>query len=190
MRPAAALRGALCTGAAVLLGGCGGGDKPSEPLPKAPAAMGLTSAAFQDGGTIPTRFTCSGRDFSPPLRWSEVPRGTRAFAVLMQDVDADRFLHWGVLDIPSALRRLAEGRVPPETVETKNSFGDTGWGGPCPPIGRHRYFHRLHALDTLLPALGDDADRAALDAAMAGHVLATAELMGTYQLERLERTER
>ena len=73
VRPAAALRGALCTGAAVLLAGCGGGDKPSEPLPKAPAAMGLTSAAFQDGGTIPTRFTCSGRDFSPPLRWSEAP---------------------------------------------------------------------------------------------------------------------
>ena len=138
MRPAAALRGALSTGAAVLLAGCGGGDKPSEPLPKAPAAMSLTSAAFQDGGTIPTRFTCSGRDFSPPLRWSELPRGTRAFAVLMQDVDADRFLHWSVLDIPSDLRRLAEGRVPKEAVETKNSFGDTGWGGPVLPRATSR----------------------------------------------------
>ena len=114
MRPAAALCGAL-TGAAVLLIGCGGGDKPSEPLPKAPAAMSLTSAAFQDGGKIPTRFTCSGRDFSPPLRWSEIPRGTLAFAVLMQDIDAD-FLHWSVLDIPPALHRLAEGRVPREAV--------------------------------------------------------------------------
>jgi phosphatidylethanolamine-binding protein (PEBP) family uncharacterized protein len=119
VRAAAALGGAICTGAAVLLVGCGGDDKPSEPLPKAPAAMTLTSAAFQDGDTIPTRFTCSGRDLSPPLRWAELPRGTRAFAVLMQDVDADRFLHWSVLDIPSALHHLAEGRgASPDDVQS------------------------------------------------------------------------
>jgi Raf kinase inhibitor-like YbhB/YbcL family protein len=181
VKPAAALRGALCTGAAVLLAGCGGGDKPSEPLPKAPAAMGLTSAAFQDGGTIPMRFTCSGRDFSPPLRWSEVPRGTRAFAVLMQDVDADRFLHWSVLDIPSALRRLAEGRVPPETVETKNSFGDTGWGGPCPPEGDkpHHYVFAVYALNQTL-GLDGGASPDDVQSAVADHAIGRGTLTGLF----------
>jgi Raf kinase inhibitor-like YbhB/YbcL family protein len=181
VKPAAALRGALCTGAAVLLAGCGGGDKPSEPLPKAPAAMGLTSAAFQDGGTIPTRFTCSGRDFSPPLRWSEVPGGTRAFAVLMQDVDAERFLHWGVLDIPSALRRLAEGRVPPEAVETKNSFGDTGWGGPCPPEGDepHRYVFAVYALNQTV-GLDSGASPDDVQNAVADHAIGRGTLTGLF----------
>jgi Raf kinase inhibitor-like YbhB/YbcL family protein len=181
VRPAAALRGALCTGAAVLLAGCGGGDKPSEPLPKAPAAMNLTSAAFQDGGTIPTRFTCSGRDFSPPLRWSELPRGTRAFAVLMQDVDADRFLHWGVLDIPAALRRLAEGPVPPEAVETKNSFGDAGWGGPCPPEGDkpHHYVFAVYALNQTL-GLDSGASPDDVQNAVADHAIGRGTLKGLF----------
>jgi Raf kinase inhibitor-like YbhB/YbcL family protein len=181
VRAAAALGGAICTGAAVLLVGCGGDDKPSKPLPKAPAAMNLTSAAFQDGDTIPTRFTCSGRDLSPPLRWSELPRGTRAFAVLMQDVDADRFLHWSVLDIPSALHRLAEGRVPPDAVETKNSFGDAGWGGPCPPEGDdpHRYVFAVYALNDSLGldsgALPDD-----VQGAVADHAIGRGTLTGLF----------
>ena len=181
MRPAAALGGAICTGAALLLVGCGGGDKPSEPLPKAPAALNLSSAAFQDGGTIPTRFTCSGRDFSPPLRWSDIPRGTRAFAVLMQDVDADRFLHWSVLDIPSALHRLAEGRVPPEVVETKNSFGDTGWGGPCPPEGDdpHRYVFAIYALDETL-GLDGGASPDDVQSAVADHAVGRGTLTGLF----------
>jgi Raf kinase inhibitor-like YbhB/YbcL family protein len=181
VRPAAALRGALSTGAAVLLAGCGGGDKPSEPLPKAPAAMNLTSGAFQDGGTIPTRFTCSGRDFSPPLRWSELPRGTRAFAVLMQDVDADRFLHWSVLDIPSALRRLVEGRVPRDAVETKNSFGDTGWGGPCPPEGDkpHRYVFAVYALNETL-GLDSGASPDDVQNAVADHAIGRGTLTGLF----------
>jgi Raf kinase inhibitor-like YbhB/YbcL family protein len=181
VRAAAALGGAICTGAAVLLVGCGGDDKSSEPLPKAPAAMNLTSAAFQDGDTIPTRFTCSGRDLSPPLRWSELPRGTRTFAVLMQDVDADRFLHWSVLDIPSALHRLAEGRVPADAVETKNSFGDAGWGGPCPPEGDdpHRYVFAVYALNDSLGldsgALPDD-----VQGAVADHAIGRGTLTGLF----------
>jgi Raf kinase inhibitor-like YbhB/YbcL family protein len=181
VKPAAALGGAICTGAALLLVGCGGGDKPSEPLPKAPAAMNLTSAAFQDGDTIPARFTCSGRDLSPPLRWSEVPRATRAFAVLMEDVDADRFLHWSVLDIPSALHRLAEGRVPPETVETKNSFGDTGWGGPCPPEGDdpHRYVFAVYALNESL-GLDSGASPDDVQSAVADHAIGRGTLTGLF----------
>lgn len=181
MSPAAVLRGVLSVCAAVLLTGCGGGDKPSEPLPEAPAPMNLSSTAFDDGGTIPTRFTCSGRDFSPPLRWSELPRGTRAFAVLMQDVDADRFLHWSVVDIPSALRRLAEGRVPPDAVETENSFGDAGWGGPCPPEGDdpHRYVFAVYALDQ---TLGLDADTSPDDvqSAVADHAIGRGTLTGLF----------
>ena len=179
-RPAA-LRGALCIGAAVLLGGCGGGDKPSEPLPEASAQMNLSSNAFQSGGTIPKRFTCDGRDISPPLRWSEVPRGTRAFAVLVEDPDADRFVHWTVLGIPSALHRLLEGEVPPDAVETENGFGDEGWGGPCPPEGDgpHRYVFAVYAVDGPL-GLDSDASPDDVRKAVAEHALGSGTLTGRF----------
>jgi Raf kinase inhibitor-like YbhB/YbcL family protein len=181
VRPAAALRGAVCTGAAVLLAGCGGGDKPSEPLPRAPAAMKLTSPAFQDGSTIPTRFTCSGEDVSPPMRWSDVPPDTERLALLMEDLDADRFLHWSVLDIPASLGGLAEGRVPPEAVETKNSFGDKGWGGPCPPEGDepHRYVFAVYAVDQPL-GLGGDASPDDVQSALSDHAIGRGTLTGRF----------
>ena len=177
----AALRGVLCISAAVLLGGCGGGDKPSEPLPETSARMNLSSNAFPGGGTIPKRFTCDGRDISPPLRWSDVPRGTRAFAVLVEDPDADRFMHWTVLGIPPALHRLLEGEVPPDAVETENGFGDKGWGGPCPPEGDepHRYVFAVYAVDG---ALGIDSDASPDDVrgALAEHALGSGTLTGRF----------
>jgi Raf kinase inhibitor-like YbhB/YbcL family protein len=181
VRSGAALRGALCIGAAVLLGGCGGGDKPSEPLPKAPARMNLTSNAFQDGGTIPKRFTCDGRDISPPLRWSEVPRATREFAVLVEDPDADRFVHWTVLSIPADADGIEEGRVPAGALETENSFGKRGWGGPCPPEGDdpHRYVFALYASDDPLP-LDRNSSPDDVRTALADHAIARGTLTGRF----------
>lgn len=181
MSAPAALRGALCIGAAVLLGGCGGGDKPSEPLPETSARMNLTSGAFPSGGTMPKRFTCDGRDISPPLRWSEVPRGTRAFAVLVEDPDADRFVHWTVLGIPSALHRLLEGEVPPDAVETENGFGDKAWGGPCPPEGDdpHRYVFAVYAVDGPL-GLDSDASPDDVREALAEHALGSGTLTAEF----------
>jgi Raf kinase inhibitor-like YbhB/YbcL family protein len=181
VRSGAALRAALCIGAAVLLGACGGDDKPSEPLPETPARMNLTSNAFEDGGTIPKRFTCDGRDISPPLRWSDVPRGTRGFAVLAEDPDAGRFVHWTVLDLPSALHRLLEGEVPPEAVETENGFGDKGWGGPCPSEGDepHRYVFAVYAVDGPL-GLDGDASPDDVRGALAEHALGNGTLTGRF----------
>jgi len=181
VRTGAAARGALCICAAVLLAGCGGGDKPSEPLPETSARMNVSSNAFDDGGTIPTRFTCDGRDISPPLRWSEVPRGTREFAVLVEDPDADRFVHWTVLGIPSALHRLLEGEVPPDAVETENGFGDKGWGGPCPPEGDepHRYVFAVYAVDGPL-GLDGDASPDEVRGALADHALGSGTLTGRF----------
>lgn len=155
----------------------------------------LTSSAFDPGGAIPSRCTCEGPDVSPPLSWSGAPAGTQSFAIVVDDPDAPDpaapkrvWVHWLLYNLPPGTTSLPEGassaQLPTGALEGLNDAGDTGWGGPCPPIGRHRYFHRLHALDTVLPNLGDGADRKALERAMAGHILATAELVGTYQLER------
>ena len=158
----------------------------------------LTSTAFSDGGAIPSRCTCEGPDVSPPLAWRGAPAGTRSFALVVDDPDAPDparpkrvWVHWLLYNLPPDTSELPEGAspsaLPRGACEGTNAAGDPGWGGPCPPIGRHRYFHRLHALDVVLPDLGDDADRKALERAMAGHVLATAVLVGTYQLERAKR---
>lgn len=152
--------------------------------------MKLSSPAFTAMGAIPRKYTCEGEDTSPPLEWTDVPRGTRSFALIVQDPDAPdpaaprrTWVHWVVVDIPADVRELAEGaatRLPAGARHGKNDWGKTGWGGPCPPIGRHRYFFILHALDITLPDLHAPT-RAELEAAMAGHVLARAELVGTYE---------
>jgi Raf kinase inhibitor-like YbhB/YbcL family protein len=151
----------------------------------------LLSSAFEHLGRIPRRFTCEGEDVSPPLSWTDPPPGTQSFALLVEDPDAPdpeapkmTWVHWVLYNLPPKARGLEEGvrreRLPAGTLEGRNDWKRTGYGGPCPPIGRHRYFHRLYALDAMLPDLKGPT-RASLLKAMEGHVLAGAELIGTYQ---------
>ena len=151
----------------------------------------LHSAVFLPGEAIPSRYTCEGEDISPPLAWMDPPPGTRSFTLLLDDPDAPDpaapkrvWLHWLLYNIPAAARALAEGVHPRDLPEgTKQGLNDgnrTGYGGPCPPVGRHRYFFRLRALDIDLPDLGA-ASRAVLEQAARGHVLGEAVLMGTYR---------
>jgi Raf kinase inhibitor-like YbhB/YbcL family protein len=136
----------------LFLSACGGGEKADEPLPEAGGAIALESSVLSDGGTIPKRFTCDGAGVSPPLSWSAVPHGARELALVVEDPDADRFVHWTVLKIAPTETGVEEGRVPRGGVETDNSFGDNGWGAPCPPEGDapHRYVFALYATDAPL----------------------------------------
>jgi Raf kinase inhibitor-like YbhB/YbcL family protein len=151
----------------------------------------LTSAAFTPGGEIPREHTCQGKDISVPLAWSGLPPGTRSLALIVDDPDAPdpkapkmTWVHWVLYDIPPSTNGLPAGvtsdKLPSGAREGLNDWQRTGYGGPCPPVGRHRYFHKLYALDTVLPDLGRP-DKAALERAMNGHVLGHAELIGTYQ---------
>jgi Raf kinase inhibitor-like YbhB/YbcL family protein len=151
----------------------------------------LTSTAFQDGGAIPSLYTCQGKDISPPLAWSGVPAGTRSLALIVDDPDAPdpakpqrTWVHWVLYDLPPDARGLEEAvaasRLPPGTGVGLNDWGRADFGGPCPPIGRHRYFHKLYALDARLGAFPSAPTKKDVEAAMAGHVLAQATLIGTY----------
>ena len=153
--------------------------------------MNLTSSGFEDQGDIPKRLTCDGEDISPALRWSDVPEGTKSFALIVDDPDAPdpanpkmTWVHWVLYNIPPNSEGLAEAvlvqDLPSGTLQGQNDWGRTGYGGPCPPIGRHRYFHKFYALDTVLADLGTPTKKQ-LESAMEGHVLAIAELIGTYQ---------
>jgi Raf kinase inhibitor-like YbhB/YbcL family protein len=157
-------------------------------------SLSITSTAFSPNGEIPRRFTCEGEDLSPPLAWTGAPAGTKSFALVVDDPDAPdpaapktTWVHWVLYDLPAGATGLADGvapaALPAGAREGVNDWKRTGWGGPCPPIGRHRYFFKLFALDTTLGDLGRPT-RAALEKAMAGHVLARAELVGTYQKSR------
>ena len=154
-------------------------------------ALTLTSPAFAHEGSIPVKHTCEGADRSPPLEWTGAPAGTRCFALIVDDPDAPdpaapemTWVHWVLYDIPPTVTSLAEGvDIARDAVGTREGMNDwkrTGYGGPCPPIGRHRYFHKLYALDALLGDLGTPTARDIRDA-IAGHVLAQAELMGVYE---------
>jgi Raf kinase inhibitor-like YbhB/YbcL family protein len=153
--------------------------------------MKLTSTAFAHLGEIPARFTCDGDDRVPPLAWSDAPAGTRSFALVVDDPDAPdpaapkmTWVHWVVYNLPPDTQALAEGgRLPAGAHSGLNDWHRTGWGGPCPPVGRHRYFFKLYALDTALPEMRAPT-KAILEQAMAGHVLVQAELVGTYQKQR------
>jgi len=151
----------------------------------------LLSTAFEDGGEIPSRFTCEGDDVSPDLSWSGLPEETRSLALIVDDPDAPdpkapRMVwdHWLLYRLPPDSAGLPEAvapeALPAGTLEGLNSWGRTGYGGPCPPIGRHRYFHILYALDILLPDLGQPGKDQLLEA-MQGHILARTELIGTYE---------
>lgn len=154
-------------------------------------ALVLSSKSFHHEGEIPKQYTCEGKDISPPLAWSGAPEKTKSFALIVDDPDAPDpaapqrvYVHWVLYNMPASASGLDEAvasdKLPAGTGEGKSDFGRTGYGGPCPPIGRHRYFHKLYALDTVLPDLGA-ATKKELLAAMEGHILAQAELMGTYQ---------
>jgi Raf kinase inhibitor-like YbhB/YbcL family protein len=156
--------------------------------------MELRSSAFVHQGEIPQRYTCDGEDHSPPLAWTDVPAGTRSLALIVDDPDAPDpkapkrvYVHWVLYNIPPGAGGLAEAILPADlpagTREGLNDWGRTGYGGPCPPIGRHRYFHKLYALDKELRDLGKPT-KAQLLAVMEGHVLAEAQLIGTCQRPR------
>ncbi|WP_072391774.1 YbhB/YbcL family Raf kinase inhibitor-like protein [Hyphomicrobium sp. CS1GBMeth3] len=150
----------------------------------------LTSTAFTDGGTIPRKYTCEGNDISPPLVWRGVPDGTQSLVLIVDDPDAPDpakpqrvWVHWVLYNLPPDATGLAEDvgneALPAGTEDGLNDWDRTGYGGPCPPIGRHRYFHKLYALDTRLKGLSSPR-KAAVESAMRGHILAQATLMGTY----------
>jgi Raf kinase inhibitor-like YbhB/YbcL family protein len=153
--------------------------------------MSLRSPSFDDGGVIPSKHTCEGADASPALTWSGVPAGAKSLALIVDDPDAPdpkapkmTYVHWVLYDLPPGVTGLpeaaAKGDLPAGAKQSVNDFKRAGWGGPCPPIGRHRYVFKLYALDAVPPDLGN-AGKAALEAAMKGHVLAEARLVGTYQ---------
>jgi len=157
-------------------------------------SLTITSTAFAGNGAIPAQYTCEGKDLSPPVAWSGVPAGAKSLALIVDDPDAPdpaapkmTWVHWVLYGIPPSATGLAEAvkpaALPSGTREGRNDFGRTAYGGPCPPIGRHRYFFKLYALDTTLADLKQPT-KAALEKAMQGHVLAQATLVGTYQKGR------
>jgi hypothetical protein len=148
--------------------------------------MVLQSDAFAAAGEIPRVHTCDGSDTSPPLSWSALPPNTKSLALIVDDPDAPggTWVHWIVYNLPASASGLAAGgALPAGARQGSNGWKRATYGGPCPPSGRHRYSHRLYALDTLLPDLGAPT-KARLEEAMKGHVLAQAELVGTYQRQR------
>ena len=148
----------------------------------------LTSPAFEDGGTIPSKYTCDGADVSPPLEWSNVPEDAKSFALICDDPDAPMgtWVHWVLYGLPADTTSLPEGVPADEAIggvalQGTNDFKRIGYGGPCPPPGKpHRYFFKLYALDTELD-LKPGAKKKDLEKAMKGHVLAQGQLVGRYQ---------
>ena len=150
-------------------------------------AFELKSTSFAAGSAIPALYTCQGKDISPPLAWSGAPNGTKSYVLICDDPDAPivTWVHWVYYNIPPYVTSLPEAFTKNEKpasggIHGKSSFGDFGYGGPCPPWGTHRYFFRLYALDTMLN-LASGAKKKEVLKAMEGHVLGTAELMGTYK---------
>jgi hypothetical protein len=144
------------------------------------AKMKITSSAFQEGANIPSKFSCDGADTSPPLQIADIPSGAKSLVLIVDDPDAPSgvFTHWTAWNISPQMRTIAEGS-PPNGVQGTNDFGKSGYGGPCPPSGTHRYYFKIFALDRELD-LRSGARRGQLDAAVKGHVIAQGELMGRY----------
>lgn len=151
----------------------------------------LTSSAFAPNGSIPAKYTCEGADVSPPLQWSGGPANAKSYALIVDDPDAPDpaapkmvYVHWVVYNIPAGTKSLAENAaktgLPAGASHGSNDWKKQAYGGPCPPIGRHRYFHKLYALDTVLTGLSNPT-KAQLEAALTGHVIGRTELIGTYQ---------
>jgi hypothetical protein len=156
---------------------------------QAEGPLRLSSPAFLHEGRIPSLYTCEGRDVSPPLAWSGVPAGTRSLVLIVDDPDAPdpaapktTWVHWVLFNLPPASSGLPQDAraLPPGTGQGLNDWKRSGYGGPCPPVGRHRYFHKLYALDAEL-SFASPPRKAEVEAAMRGHVLAEALLRGSYQ---------
>jgi Raf kinase inhibitor-like YbhB/YbcL family protein len=174
----------------VLLSACDGMqpsvDQPTQ-LPQGDVTMKLTSSAFTEGAMIPSKYTCDGQDISPPLTWTDTPAGTKTLALICDDPDAPAgtWVHWVLFNLPEGAKGLPEG-VPADKslkaggIQGTTSFRRIGYGGPCPPSGTHRYFFKLYALDNSL-ALSNNATAKDVTAAMKGHILAEAQLMGRYK---------
>jgi Raf kinase inhibitor-like YbhB/YbcL family protein len=174
----------IALGVATALTACGGGQKASGPLPSAPAKIKLTSSAFADGGAIPKQFTCDGANVSPPLEWSGVPHGAASLELIVEDPDAPggTFVHWTLYDIDTGIKSLSAGQKPPARAEEgKNSFGDVGYGGPCPPKGASPH-HYVFALYALPEATGLDRGASPSDVlhAINRRAVARGELSGSY----------
>jgi Raf kinase inhibitor-like YbhB/YbcL family protein len=158
-----------------------------EPATEVTMSLQLTSEAFAPEGPIPAQYTCTGKDISPSLTWGEPPEGTQSFALIMDDPDAPvgTWVHWVLFNIPASARGLPEAvpageKLSDGSLQGKNSGGNLGYNGPCPPSGTHRYFFKLYALDEML-GLSSGADKGKLLKAMVGHTLAQGELMGTFR---------
>jgi len=150
----------------------------------------ITSRAFEDGGKIPSKYTCDGEDISPPLQWEAVPDGTASIAVISDDPDAPMgtWVHWVLFNLPPDTRELKENFPDDETLadgtrQGITDFGATGYGGPCPPSGTHRYFFKIYALDKKID-VAIIVDKAQLLQEMEGHILGEGQLMGKYQRQR------
>jgi Raf kinase inhibitor-like YbhB/YbcL family protein len=148
------------------------------------AKMKITSSAFQDGANIPSKFTCDGADTSPPLQIADIPSQAKSLALIVDDPDAPGglFTHWTVWNIPPQTGAVGEGSAP-KGVQGTNDFGKSGYGGPCPPSGTHRYYFKIFALDRALD-LPFGAKRGQVDGALKGHVIAQGELMGRYSRKK------
>jgi Raf kinase inhibitor-like YbhB/YbcL family protein len=172
----------------LFLAGCAGAKEIPTPAGDALPDLGLKSPAFTQGAAIPSLYSCKGEDKSPALEWQAPPAGTQSLALVMDDPDAPvgTWVHWVVYNLSADTLSLPEGTsvakgkasLPAGTLQGKNSWGRQDYGGPCPPSGTHRYFFRLYALDTTLPAAS--LDKTGLLKAIAGHILAQGEMMGTF----------
>ena len=147
--------------------------------------MKISSSAFQEGGNIPSKFTCDGTDANPPLRFEGAPAETKSLVLIVDDPDAPSglFTHWLIWNMDPKTTEIAESSASSKGMQGKNDFGKSGYGGPCPPSGTHRYYFKIFALDQELD-LPAGSNRKQLDAAMKSHVIAQAELMGRYSRKK------
>lgn len=148
--------------------------------------MTITSTVFQEGEEIPMEYTCEGANINPPLTFSQIPIEAESLMLIVEDPDAPSglFTHWLLFDMSPATLQILENTMPPTSKRGRNSFSDINYGGPCPPTGKHRYFFRLYALDTLLE-LEEGVSRELVMKKMDGHVLEEASLLGFYQKRQL-----
>lgn len=146
-----------------------------------PASLKVTSSAFSDGGKIPGKYTCDGSNVNPPLRIENLPKAVKSLALIVDDPDApgQTWTHWLLWNIDPKGTEIRENSVPQNAAQGTSDFGSARYGGPCPPSGSHRYYFKAYALDTVL-SLPSSATKAAVEKAIAGHVVAKGSLMGTY----------